>query len=175
MKFIKWAVILNAVALLISFNSAAYADEWKTIVGVNKHGLRYVRMLTRKNEFSLEFSCDEHDWQDHRLSIKFSGISLPRLDLQGKPNVDLQMSFVLKNGVARQVPWSAELHQKKNTDPTGAWMGSMGVGDAEISALSSSLKVNLVNSKGAEIYSFGAKNTSAGAKAIRKICKLGKG
>lgn len=160
-----------ALAALTASASATQVEEWRTFTGTDSNGVKFVSVKAQKFEFSMEFRCDEHDWQDHRLWVKFLGPSLPRLYGEADATARLSLLFTRHGGVLYREAWDAYFENEGPDQP--GWQGSINAGKSELEALASAHKIEILDSEALSIYSFSAKGTAAGAGAIRKHCRLG--
>lgn len=149
----------------------ASANEWSTTIGKNARGLAYVNMRTELHEFALEFHCDENDWEDNRLGVKFFAISLPRLQARADTTARLSLFFTLPGGAVYRERLDA--HYSGGGQGDQAWLGSINAGKSELDALAAAHSLDILNQDGEVAYSFAAKGTPIGVAAIRKHCKLG--
>ncbi len=149
----------------------ANANEWSTTAGKTARGLAYANMRTEFHEFALEFHCDENDWEDNRLGVKFFAISLPRLYAQADTTARLSLFFTLSGGAVYRERLDAHYFDGGQGDQV--WLGTINAGKSELDALAAARSLDILNQDGEVAYSFAAKGASIGVAAIRKHCKLG--
>lgn len=166
-------LVYNAALLttLILGTSGAFAQEWQTSSGPNPQGLEAASMFVQKHEFAMEFHCDEHDWEDHRLSVKFIGPALPRLSGEDGDEAKLSLLFTLRDGVLYREVWNAYYFDGGLGDQ--AWLGNINAGKSEFNALARAMKLDILNQDGELVYSFGTKGTAAGAAVLSQTCRFG--
>ncbi|MGJ8527250.1 hypothetical protein [Maritalea sp.] len=169
MKYLTQLAIIFAV--LTGGSNIAQAEEWRVSSGKNPAGQNYVAMRTKMHEFALEFQCDEHDWQDNRLGVKFIGPALPRLYGEDDETAKLSLLFTMRGGVLYRESWDAYYFDGGLGDQ--AWLGSINAGKSELDALARATKLEILNPDSEVVYRFGTKGTSAGVAKIREVCKLG--
>ena len=167
----KLTRVIVALTALIAGASIGHAEEWQTTTSRDPKDVKFVSVKAEKFEFSMEFRCDEHDWQDQRLWVKFLGPSLPRLYGEAGATAELSLLFRRHGGVLYREAWDAYFENKEPDQP--GWQGSIIAGKSELEALASAQTLEILDSEALRIYSFSAKGTAAGAAAIRKHCKLG--
>lgn len=165
---LRWAVVFAAV---IGGTIYAQAEEWRTHSGTNPRGLESASMSTQLHEFGLQFNCDEHDWQDYRLAVMFSGPPLPRLDGDDGDTAKLTLLFTRKSGEQFREVWEAYYFDGGPGDQ--AWLGSINAGKPVLDALASAVKLDIVNKNSDLIYSFETIGTAVGVAKFREVCKLG--
>ena len=166
--FIKQLAIF---ALIFSPAVSSHAQEWQITKVTTQSGLKGVSVHITKHEFTFEFSCDEQDWQDHRLTTAFVGPQLPRLYGEQGATAKLSILFTRRGGVLYREPWIAEY--ESDGSGGGVWVGTINAGKSELDALASALKITILNEDAETVYDFPAKGTAAGVAEIRKLCQLG--
>ncbi|MBZ0218729.1 MAG: hypothetical protein K8F25_19385 [Fimbriimonadaceae bacterium] len=159
------------LAMLSMCASGALAQEWKSTSGTNPQGLESSSMSTQLHEFGMEFYCDEHDSDDNRLGLKFTGPPLPRLYGEDGDTAKLSLLFTRRGGVLYREVWDAYYFDGGAGDQ--AWLGSINAGKSELDALASALKLDILNQDAELVYSFETKGTAASVAKIREVCKLG--
>ncbi|WP_162651624.1 hypothetical protein [Lentilitoribacter sp. Alg239-R112] len=162
------------VALLLLLISAniAIAQEWQIHTGTDEQsGEKFASMSVRMHEFAFEFYCGEHDWQDYRLGAKLYGPPLPRLSAFDGADAKLSLLFTLRSGVLVRELWKPRYRDGGARDQV--WAGSIYAGKSELDAISSALKLDVLNIDGELVYSFPTKGTSKGIAHIREFCKIG--
>lgn len=150
--------------------SAASAQEWRSNSSKTPRGLEAASMRVQKFEFAMEFHCDEHDWEDHRLGVKFFGPALPRLYGKDGDTAKLSLLFTLRDGVLYREPFDSYYFDGGLGDQ--AWLGSINAGGSELNALARALKLDILNQDSQVVYSFGTKGTAAGVAVLRQTCKF---
>lgn len=164
----RLAAILAVSLLCTSF---VQATEWQTISGENPAGKKFVSMNIQQDKFALEFHCDESDWQDNRLGVKFFGPPLPNLDEEDGATAKLSFLFSRRDGVLYREAWEPYYFNGGPGDQ--AWLGTINAGKSELDALAAALKLDILNVDAELLYSFETVGTAAGVRAIREVCKLG--
>jgi hypothetical protein len=149
----------------------AHAQEWKTHESTGYKNAKQVSMSGWLHEFGMEFHCDEHDWQDNRLGVKFFGPTLPRLYGKDGDKATLSLLFTRRGGVLYREVFDAYYFDGGLGDQ--AWLGSINAGKSELDALASALKLDILNQDAELVYSFATKGTAVGVAKIRNICKSG--
>lgn len=149
----------------------AQAQEWKVHESIGYKDTKQVSITSRLHEFAMEFYCDEHDWQDNRLGVKFFGPTLPRLYGQDGDTAKLSLLFTRRGGVLYREVFEAYYYDGGLGDQ--AWLGSINAGKSELDALASAVKLDILNKEAELVYSFSTKGTAAGVAKIRALCKVG--
>jgi len=158
------------IATLVICASGASAQEWRSNSSKTPRGLEAASMRVQKFEFAMEFHCDEHDWEDHRLGVKFFGPALPRLYGEDGDTAKLSLLFTLRDGVLYREPFDSYYFDGGLGDQ--AWLGSINAGASELNALARALKLDILNQDSEVVYSFGTKGTAAGVAVLRQTCKF---